>query len=336
MPEVVTAGTFTVTTIITSEITTPAIQPPTALRPSLPSPDIGSVMSREGSGVRSPAPNAPTSLWAITRTENTNAAIVYSGTWTVVNNVVSIRASNGDYTWADAVNEMATFAFTGPWINLGFATASNTGQADILIDGVNAGLVDTYSRDNDVMSFIFDNLSAGSHTVTIRVRGTRHSNSTGNTIALDYIDVWDGTDMPTGRIEQDHPRVWRSASWSDVADAAASGGTYMGDSGTTDATAWFPFTGDSISFIGFADFGAHRIGISIDGVWRGYFNTYAPDGEQRPISFNNLSPGPHHAGAPLQQPVRVDAFETPGFPPFYTPPTPAASRATKSIIRPYV
>ena len=34
-PEEVTAGTFTVTTIITSEITTPAIQPPA--RPAMPS-----------------------------------------------------------------------------------------------------------------------------------------------------------------------------------------------------------------------------------------------------------------------------------------------------------
>jgi hypothetical protein len=89
-----------------------------------------------------------TSDWAITRTENTSPAIVYSGAWTVISNVISIRASHGDYTWADAVNETAVFTFTGPWINLGFATDRNTGQADILIDGVNVGLVDTYSRDN--------------------------------------------------------------------------------------------------------------------------------------------------------------------------------------------
>ena len=325
-PEIVTAGTFTVTTIITSEITTPAIQPPAALRLKSEA-DNGSRLEADLNWQTPNSfggqPNAPATTWAITRTENTNAAIVYSGTWTVISNVISIRASNGDYSWADAVNETAVFTFTGPWINLGFATNWQTGQADILIDGVNVGMVDTYSSDNDVMNFMFGNLNAGPHTVTIRVRGTRHSNSTGNTIALDYIDVWDGTEMPLGRIEQDSPRVWRSASFSTITDTVASGGTYMRDSSTSDATVWFPFTGDSISFIGHADFRQHRLIISIDGVERGRFNLYAASSEQRVISFNNLGPGPHimqvrHYNGEFH----VDAFETPGFAPFYEPPTP--------------
>jgi hypothetical protein len=235
LPDTVTAGTFAVTTIITGG---------------------------------QAAPNAVTSQWPITRTEDTSPTIVYSGTWTLVANALSIRASHGDYTWADANGETATFAFTGPWINLGFVTASNTGQADILIDGVNVGMVDTYSRDNEVGSFIFDNLGAGAHTLTIHVRGAHHPNSSGNTVSLDYIDVWDGTDMPTSRVEQNDPHVWRSASWNDVVDAAASGGSYMSDNNTTDATAWLAFTGDSISYVGYADGGAHRLGISIDGEWR--------------------------------------------------------------------
>jgi hypothetical protein len=58
-------------------------------------------------------------------------------------------------------------------------------------------------------------------------------------------------------------------------------------------------------------------------VWRGRFNLYAPDSEQRVLSFNNLGPGPHimqvrhYSGE-----FHVDAFETPGFGPFYEPPTP--------------
>jgi hypothetical protein len=87
------------------------------------------------------SPQIVTSQWPITRTEDTSSTIVYSGAWTVVANILSIRASHGDFTWADANGETATFAFTGPWINLGFVTASDTGQADILIDGVNVGLV---------------------------------------------------------------------------------------------------------------------------------------------------------------------------------------------------
>lgn len=309
-PEEVTAGTFTVTTFITSEITTPAIQPPAAQPPS----PLAPLPQARG--------NAPLTTWAITRTENSSPAIVVSGTWTVVSNVLALRASNGDYSWADAVNETAVFTFTGTWINLGFVSAWNTGQADILIDGVNVGLVDTYTRHTDVREFIFDNLSAGTHTVTIRVRGTRHPNSTGIAVMLDYIDVWDGTDMPLGRVEQDSPRVWRSASWGTITDTVASGGTYMSN-GNLDTSAWFPFTGDSISFIGHANFRQHRLIIAIDGEERGRFNMYSATSEQRVISFNNLGPGPHILR--VQQysgEFHVDAFETPGFGPFYEPPTP--------------
>ncbi|MFN8595366.1 MAG: transglutaminase domain-containing protein, partial [Anaerolineae bacterium] len=309
-PEVVTTGAFTVTTFITSEITTPAIQPPVAQ----PSP-LAPLPQARG--------NAPATTWAITRTENSSPAIVVSGTWTVVSNVLAIRASNGDYSSAATTGATATLAFSGTWINLGFVTASNTGQADILIDGINVGLVDTYTRDNDVKSFIFNNLSAGAHTVTIRVRGTRHPNSTANTIVLDYIDTWDGTDMPTGRVEQNSPRVWRSASFSTITDTIASGGTYMSDSGSSDATAWFPFTGDSISFIGHADFRQHRLHISIDGEERGFFNQYAGSAEQRAISFNDLGPGPHIMQVRhYYNEFHVDAFETPGIAPFYVPPAP--------------
>ncbi len=157
----------------------------------------------------------------------------------------------------------------------------------------------------------------------IRVKGTHHPNSSGNAVVLDYIDVWDGTDLPTGRVEQDDPHVWRSASWTDTANAAASGGTYMSDASTTDATAWFAFTGDSISYIGFADGNTHRLEVWIDGVRRGNFNMYAPAGEQRVISFDNLGPGAHIIQVRhYSGPARVDAFETPGFAPFYTPPAP--------------
>jgi hypothetical protein len=70
--------------------------------------------------------------------------------------------------------------------------------------------------------------------------------------------------------------------------------------------------------------GAHRLGISIDGEWRGNFNMYAPSGEQRIISFNNLGPGAHVIQVRhYSGPARVDAFETPGIPPFYTPHAPS-------------
>ncbi len=93
--------------------------------------------------------------------------------------MLSIRASNGDYTASSTTGNTATFTFTGPWINLGFVTAANTGQADIVIDGDLAGTVDTYSRDNEVASFIFNNLGAGAHTLSDSRQGHASSQFVG-------------------------------------------------------------------------------------------------------------------------------------------------------------
>ena len=111
--------------------------------------------------------------------------------------------------------------------------------------------------------------------------------------------------------------------------AATAAGAGQGAAGAAD-----PGPG-TLEFAGIednADFRQHRLAISIDGVWRGHFNLYAASSEQRVISFNNLGPGPHIMQVRhYNGPVRVDAFETPGFAPFYTSTVPAGWNGTTPI-----
>ena len=154
------------------------------------------------------------STWAITRTEDTDPAILYTGSWTAVTNtLLTGHASHADFTKSSTTGDSAAFDFSGNWIHLGFATDWKGGEADILIDGVSQKIIDLYTREIDVASFVFDGLSSGSHTLTIIVAGTKNAYSSGLEVKLDFVDTWDGTLMPDGAYEETSPRVWYSSDW---------------------------------------------------------------------------------------------------------------------------
>ncbi len=305
------------TTQITSEILAPVIIPPAAqVNPQ------ASLQFADGlatAPVTLP-PEAPLTTDAITRTEDYDISIVYTGTWTPVTTIAWTRhTSRGSYTVSETAGDIASYPFSGTWLNVGFATDDSGGQAEILVDGVSQGIVDTYSNEVDVASFVFGGLADTAHTLTINVLGTSHPNSVGTEIKLDYIDTWDGTLYPDGLVEQSSSRIWRSLDWADVADPDASGGSYM--TNNINGSAWFPFTGDSVTLVAFASSSGQRLSLAIDGVWQTNMNIYNSTDITRTISFDNLGPGPHvlHMRR-LNYVAQVDAFVTPAIEQGYTPP----------------
>jgi uncharacterized membrane protein len=333
-PSIAAPGTVTVTTQITTVILEESIVPglgvnaqpfgwnPTGLRVA----DNGSLSTDSGNGSNGSGAEEERGIdttWAITRTENSDPGIVYSGTWTLETNpVYSRRASNSDYTSSGTTGDSASFIFNGTWVHLGFATDRFGGFAEIFIDGISQGTVDLYTTDLDVTSRSISGLADTSHTLSIVVIGSSHPNSSGIQVRLDYIDTWDSTLMPDGLYEQDSPRVWRSDDWSDIAEPAASGGSYMSDGLGNDSTAWFPFTGDSISFIGLANNQAASLELAVDGEILGKFNLFNAIPITRTYSFEGFGPGPHVLQVRhFNDKPNVDAFLVPGAPPFYQEPT---------------
>ncbi|NUM47307.1 MAG: hypothetical protein HUU38_21620 [Anaerolineales bacterium] len=318
-PVIVAPGAVTVTTVITTEILTPAIITDT----------MGAGNQEVGNGNQDelipnsqfPIPNSISSTFAITRTEDTNSAITYTGIWTVVSGVTTIRSSNSDHTWADAANEKATLVFDGTWVHIGFVTAQSGGQAEVFVDGISQGLVDTFARDNGVKSYVFDGFTDTTHTLDIVVTGTRHPNATNFQVRLDFIDTWDGTLYADGLVEQDSPRIWKSGDTVTVVDANASGGTYMEDGGHNSSSVWFPFTGDSVTFLGLANGDGFRTSVYIDGVWQDNLWMYNSTSISRTLSFDGLGAGPHVMRITnyFDEP-NTDAFITPAIEPGYVPP----------------
>jgi len=272
-------------------------------------------------------PNPP--VTGITRFEEDHPAIRYNSvpftqthfSWSRVDNINSNRASDGQYIHSSTTGDTISFDFEGSWIGVGFATNRFSGQAEIAIDGNVMAVVDLYTREDDTESFYFSDLGEGSHTITITVLGTQHPNASNSQIYLDYFDVWDGQPLAEGHFEETDERIFYSGGWSRTLNVGASGGAYAA-SGASDSTAWFPFTGDSVTFQTWAA-SYHSVEIKIDGVSQGHFNTYRFEAGPRSFSFAGLGDGPHVLEVrKYRGNATIDAFITPSTGEHYEIPAP--------------
>jgi len=243
-----------------------------------------------------------------------NFGLAYSPTpWS---RYVDKRASRGYYSGSSTAGQSASLTFDGVWVGLGFLADPFGGRAEVFIDGVSQGVVDTYSRYANLSSVYYRGLVSGTHTISVTVLGTHHPNSSGNWVRLDYVDTFNG-DSPLGRFEEYDRGVIATADWYDNISAAASGGHYY-RSGTA---VWYGFAGDSVTYQAMAGPTNGEVEVLIDGQVQGRVSLWSATLETRAFSFGNLGGGPHvlqvraYRGA-----ATVDAFITPGIAPFYQVP----------------
>ncbi len=139
----------------------------------------------------------PPARSVIVRYEEDDPALRYNGvpfeampqSWATGSNSY---LSAGYGAWSRTANDTASLTFNGTWAQIGLMTSMYAGQAEIFIDGTSQGVVDTYSASLDQKSLTYGGLSAGTHTISIKVLGTHQANSGDHWIYLDSIDVWDG------------------------------------------------------------------------------------------------------------------------------------------------
>jgi hypothetical protein len=69
------------------------------------------------------------------------------------------------------------------WIT---ATGPRYGEADVTIDGVDQGVVDLYSASvNWQVAKTYSGLASGTHTIVVKVLGTKDPASTGTNVVVD-------------------------------------------------------------------------------------------------------------------------------------------------------
>ncbi|WP_293771210.1 S8 family serine peptidase [Sporichthya sp.] len=117
------------------------------------------------------------------RQQNASTVTYPAGSWTTYS---YSAASGGSYATSRTAGAKVRLSFTGTqvdWIGL---TGSNRGRAEVYLDGVFQRTVDAYSSSRQPRRILFNKtVPAGSHTLVIKVLGTRNASSSGNYIDAD-------------------------------------------------------------------------------------------------------------------------------------------------------
>ena len=139
------------------------------------------------------SPGTPPSSPIVSTVDATpSASLVYTGTWTA--GTGDTKCYNGTKSTSATVGNYASFSFTGTGVRLYGIKASSYGKLSIAVDGGTPTLVNCFQPtlpDYLVKLHEINGLSAGSHTLVATV-ATKDAASTGNTVAIDYLQSLTG------------------------------------------------------------------------------------------------------------------------------------------------
>jgi bacillopeptidase F len=198
-------------------------------------------------------------------------------------------ANSSTYGGSYFVNNMkgASVAYTFGGTSVVWYTITDPyqGKASVSIDGTSFGTINNYSSSTRYkVGRTFSGLSSGTHTITIKVTGSKGSTSGKDVrVAVDAFRRLGSTDVS--------PHM--SHRWAAVSTSGADGGTYRAArfSGTEMT---FVFSGTSIAWRTVRGPAMGRALVFIDGNLRGTFDNYSSSTSYKYMrTFLNLSAGTH-------------------------------------------
>jgi len=146
--------------------------------------------------------------------------------------------------------------------------------------------VDLYSATSAAYTRAFTGLSTGSHTLVIKVTGTKNAASSGRAVVIDGFTVGTTT-------TQESASQIRYNTWAGNSSVNASGGSYRSSS-TAGARAQLTFSGTSVDWITATSTGWGRARVLIDGVDKGVVDLYATTTRWQVVkTYGGLAPGTH-------------------------------------------
>ena len=189
--------------------------------------------------------------------------LTYSSGWSSATGIGDMYA--GTVHWNAVTNATATLSFTGTGVILHLTRDVDQGIAAISVDGGTAVNVDDYSpvRNASGIAWVSPTLADTTHTVTIRVTGTKNPASSNTVVAIDRVDIAPTTvaddNTTTGPVSFNYSGTWGlGTGFSDL---------YQGTvhwSVTTGATATLYFTGSQIALHMVRDFDQGIAALSLD------------------------------------------------------------------------
>lgn len=125
---------------------------------------------------------------ATAATSHDDKAFAFSGTWY---SAASTAKFGGSDRYSSTTGSTYTFRFTGVQARVYAAKAPHHGIMAVSVNGGAEKTADLYSsaRAEQVLAFTTPLLTSGTHTIRIRVTGTKNAASTGRVVTADRIDV---------------------------------------------------------------------------------------------------------------------------------------------------
>ncbi len=227
--------------------------------------------------------------------QETDPSIAYGGTW---NTWTDSRNSGGALKYSNQTNATATFGFTGTCVAVVFAASTSAGIATITIDGGAPDSVDMLgSASIDFQQTKhYIGLANASHTIVVKVSGTKNASSSATFIFLDgFIAAAAVSANCTGTTYQETDgSVSYGGSWMTWTDSRNSGGAAK-YSNSTGATGTFTFSGTCVAVLYAASTSAGIASITIDGSPQADLDTAGSStiDFQQKKSYLGLSSGAH-------------------------------------------
>jgi hypothetical protein len=163
--------------------------------------------------------------------------------------------SGGTIKYSNAKNDYATFKFYGTQVKLYTTKSSNYGNAAVSIDNGAETQINLYSSTMLLNQLIWSKtVSAGDHTVKIRVTGTKDTRSSDYWVPVDGVQAYDLVSYgPTNYYNDDvsgspfrNHQIYYSGFWGTERDALSRGTCSM--SFTANDTASFRFVGTQVKW----------------------------------------------------------------------------------------
>ncbi|WP_045744926.1 glycoside hydrolase family 43 protein [Actinoplanes rectilineatus] len=120
-----------------------------------------------------------------------NGSLALTGSWSSGTGC-GVQCFWGDDHWSAATGATATLTFTGTQLGLLSVRDTGNGIAAISVDGGAETSVDFYGaiRVGEALTYLTPKLAYGTHTVRVRVTGTKSSASAGTVVSLDRAEIW--------------------------------------------------------------------------------------------------------------------------------------------------
>jgi hypothetical protein len=233
---------------------------------------------------------------AVTRVEQNDKNIVYSGNWYSNENAGN---SGGTAALTNTRGARVSLTFTGSGISWIGVSDGWAGLATVYLDGA-MKVVNTYGdRGYQQVLFQAAGLSSGPHTLSIEVTHERGPGTDGSWVWIDAFDIENGEPIPggltasAGRVEENNPSLVYLGRWYANGNPSHSGGnaTLATDAGSK---VTINFNGTGISWIAYRDEWSGIARVYLDGQEKSTIDNYlSPAGQRVVYSIGGLPSGSH-------------------------------------------